>query len=99
MRIPEDILVEIFESIKGENNLHDVRKISNYLKNLKKNLKVLRSAYRRKGRVIIDYKDKKNQEVYLIAYFPIYTVPIFEVLEYINKNHLGYHLDKSFDSE
>ena len=87
MRIPEDILVEIFESIKGENNLHDVRKISNYLKNLKSNLKVLRSAYRRKGRVIIDYKDKKYQEVYLIAYFPIYTVPIFEVLEYINKNH------------
>ncbi len=86
MRIPEDILVEIFESIKGENNLHDVRKISNYLKNLKNNLKVLRSAYRRKGRVIIDYKDKKNQEVYLIAYFPIYTVPIFEVLEYIIKN-------------
>ena len=39
MRIPEDILVEIFESIKGENNLHDVRKISNYLKNLKKILK------------------------------------------------------------
>jgi len=87
MRIPEDILVEIFESIKGENNLHDVRKISNYLKNLKSNLKVLRSAYRRKGRVIIDYKDKKNQEVYLIAYFPIYTVPIYEVLEYIIKNH------------
>ena len=87
MRIPEDILVEIFERIKGENNLHDVRKISNYLKNLKSNLKVLRSAYRRKGRVIIDYKDKKNQEVYLIAYFPIYTVPIFEVLEYINKDH------------
>ena len=60
MRIPEGILEEIFESIKGENNLHDVRKISNYLKNLKSNLKVLRSAYRRKGRVIIDYKDKKR---------------------------------------
>ena len=87
MRIPEDILVEIFESIKGENNLHDVRKISNYLKNLKSNLKVLRSAYRRKGRVIIDYKETKNQEAYLLAYFPHYTVPIFEVLEYIIKNH------------
>ena len=81
-----NMLEEIFESIKDENNLHGVKKISNYLNKLKSNLKELRSGYR-KVPVKIDYKDKKNQEVYLIAYFPHYTVPIFEVLEYINKNH------------
>ena len=86
MRIPEDILVEIFESIKKENNLQGEKKISHYLSKLKSNLVELRSAYR-KVPVKIDYKDKKNQEVYLIAYFPLYTVPIFKVLEYINKDH------------
>jgi hypothetical protein len=81
-----NMLEEIFESIKDENNLHGLKKISNYLNKLKSNLKVLRSGYR-KIPVKIDYKDKKNQEVYLIAYLPHYTVPIFEVLEYINEYH------------
>ena len=86
MRIPEGILEEIFESIKKENNLQGEKEISHYLSKLKSNLVELRSAYR-KVPVKIDYKDKKNQEVYLIAYFPLYTVPIFKVLEYINKDH------------
>ena len=86
MRIPEGILEEIFESIKKENNLQGEKKISHYLSKLKSNLVELRSAYR-KVPVKIDYKDKKNQEVYLIAYFPLYTVPIFKVLEYIKKEH------------
>ena len=86
MRIPEGILEEIFESIKEENNLEVEKEITHYLSKLKSNLVELRSAYR-KVPVKIDYKDKKNQEVYLIAYFPLYTVPIFKVLEYINKDH------------
>ena len=81
-----NMLEEIFESIKDENNLHGVKKISNYLNKLKSNLEELRSGYH-KVPVKIDYKDKKNQEVYLIAYFPHYTVPIYEVLEYINEYH------------
>ena len=81
-----NILEEIFESIKDENNLHGVKKISNYLNKLKSNLVDVRNAYWN-DLVKIDYKDKKNQEVYLIAYFPLYTVPIFKVLEYIKKEH------------
>ena len=45
MRIPEDILVEIFESIKKENNLQGEKKISHYLSKLKSNLVELRRAY------------------------------------------------------
>ena len=86
MRIPEDILVEIFESIKGENNLEVEKEITHYLSKLKSNLVDVRNAYWN-DLVKIDYKDKKNQEVYLIAYFPLYTVPIFKVLEYIKKEH------------
>ena len=94
MRIPEGILEEIFESIKKENNLQGEKEISHYLSKLKSNLVELRSAYR-KVPVKIDYKDKKNQEVYLIAYFPHYTVPIFEVLEYINKDHPSKNIPKN----
>ena len=86
MRIPEGILEEIFESIKEENNLEVEKEITHYLSKLKSNLVEIRNAYR-KPPVEFDYKGKKNQEVYLIAYFPHYTVPIFEVLEYINEYH------------
>ena len=86
MRIPEGILEEIFESIKEENNLEVEKEITPYLSKLKSNLVDVRNAYWN-DLVKIDYKDKKNQEVYLIAYFPLYTVPIFKVLEYINKDH------------
>ena len=80
------MLEEILESIKVENNLHGVNKISNYLNKLKINLITLRRAYS-KPPVIIDYTDTKIQEAYLLAYFPHYTVPIFKVLEDINKDH------------
>ena len=86
MRIPEGILEEIFESIKEENNLEVEKEITHYLSKLKSNLVEVRNAYWN-DLVKIDYKDKKNQEVYLIAYFPLYTVPIFKVLEYIKKEH------------
>ena len=86
MRIPEGILEEIFESIKEENNLEVEKEITHYLSKLKSNLVDVRNAYWN-DLVKIDYKDKKNQEVYLIAYFPLYTVPIFKVLEYIKKEH------------
>jgi hypothetical protein len=85
------ILEEILESIKVKNNLHGENIISNYLNNLKVNVITLRRAYS-KVPVIIDYKETKNQEAYLLAYFPHYTVPIFEVLEYINKNHPSYNI-------
>ena len=86
MRIPEGILEEIFESIKEENNLEVEKEITHYLSKLKSNLVEVRNAYWN-DLVKIDYKDKKNQEVYLLAYFPLYTVPIFKVLEYIKKKH------------
>ena len=88
------MLEEILESIKVENNLHDVNKISNYLKKLKINLITLRRAYS-KPPVIIDYTDTKIQEAYLLAYFPHYTVPIFKVLEDISKDHPSKSIPKN----
>ena len=86
MRIPEEIVEEIFEIIKKENNLQKDKNIISYFSSLNRNLAELRRGYKNNF-VKIDYKDKKNQEVYLIAYFPLYTKPIVEVLEYINKEH------------
>ena len=88
------MLEEILESIKVENNLHGVNKISNYLIDLKDNLKTLRRAYSKKP-VIIDYTDTKIQEAYLLAYFPHYTVPIFKVLEDISKDHPSKNIPKN----
>ena len=88
------MLEEILESIKVENNLHDVNKISNYLNKLQINLITLRRAYS-KPPVIIDYTDTKIQEAYLLAYFPHYTVPIFKVLEDISKDHPSKNIPKN----
>ena len=80
------ILESIFESIKEENNLSGEKNISIYLNKIKGNVIDLRRAYR-SDFVKISYKDKKTQEAYLLAYYPHYTFPTFDVLEYINKYH------------
>ena len=80
------ILESILEGIKEEYNLSGEKNISIYLNNIISNFIYLRSAYK-KDFVKISYKDKKTQEAYLLAYYPHYTVPTFDVLEYIKKHH------------
>ena len=81
-----NILESILESINVENELLDEKDISDYLNKIKNNFKDLREAYRNNF-VKINYKDKNNQEAYLLAYYPCYTDLIVDVLEYININH------------
>ena len=58
MRIPEEIVEEIFEIIKKENNLQKDKDIISYFSSLNRNLAELRRGYKNNF-VKIDYKIKK----------------------------------------
>lgn len=80
----EDLIRRIFEDlingISDRNGLCDRKAKDQYLSELRPYARQVWSSYRQQN-VTADYSEAKNQEAYLLRYFPFYTLPVLVELD------------------